>query len=144
MARRKVPGDTAMRRVKPSTPARRLKESGLIRGRTLDYGCGRGFDAKWLRAKRYDPVHQPDLPKGKFDTVLCTYVLNTITSYAERMEVLRLVRSLLRKDGRAFISVRRDVRGCRGTSCGWQGNVDVPGAISLWRNSNYEVYVIGK
>jgi 2-polyprenyl-3-methyl-5-hydroxy-6-metoxy-1,4-benzoquinol methylase len=135
---------TAIARKKPSLPARVLKQAGLLRGLVLDYGCGYGMDAEWLQADKYDPVHYDVAVFGRYDTILCTYVLNTIRLKADRAVVLEHVKCLLKSDGRAFITVRRDVRGCERTSKGWQCRVTVPGAISLWRCNSYEIYVIGK
>ena len=137
-------GSSAIHRTRLSTPARVIYHAGLIRGRLLDYCCGYGYDAKWFRSASYDPIHQPVLPKGTFDTVLCIYVLNTINNRAERDRVVERIRGLLRGRGRAFIAVRRDVKGFRLSSKGWQGGMDVPGGVSLWRNSRYEIYVIGR
>ena len=78
---------TAITRTKMSAPVKFLKGQGLLQGRTLDYGCGKGFDADVLQCSKYDPHFSPELPKGKFDTIICNYVLNVIES-----EVVRLSR----------------------------------------------------
>ena len=41
-------GHTAISRKAPSRPMRFLQEHDLLKGRMLDYGCGRGTDAKFL------------------------------------------------------------------------------------------------
>ena len=86
---------------------------GLLRGRVLDFGCGRGQDVERLakngvNIQGYDPHHQPDMPRGKFNTITCNYVLNVIDEH-ERLTVLVHIRSLLRKNGTAYITVRRDI-----------------------------------
>jgi len=88
--------------------------------RALYHGVGR--DAPGLAALRrrcravaaFDPYH-PDpavrrRPRGKFDRVLSIYTLNVLNS-SEGRRALADIHSLLRKDGRALIAVRRDV--CR-------------------------------
>lgn len=72
---------TAMHRKTKSLPLKIALENDLIKGRILDFGCGRGQDVKELKklkfdAYGYDPHWAPEKPKGKFDTVLMTYVVN--------------------------------------------------------------------
>jgi len=99
---------TAMARTKPSAPTRYLHESGLLRGRCLDYGCGRGKDANTYGMDRYDPHFFPSKPEGKYDTVTCTYVLN-ILDHEDVPKVLDALRALLAPGGNAYLSVRRDL-----------------------------------
>jgi SAM-dependent methyltransferase len=98
---------TAMRRSALSAPARYLSEHGLINGRALDYGCGRGFDAKALGLEKYDPYYEPTPPIGKYDTILCIYVLNVLPIEWQD-EILAKLRQLLAPSGKAYIAVRRD------------------------------------
>lgn len=103
---------TAIKRNRLSLPARYLLEHNLINGRVLDYGCGRGDDGYYLGQLgydfyNYDPHWQSIKPTGKFDTVLCTYVLNVLF-YEERLLVLQNIRQYMHDDSRCFISVRRD------------------------------------
>ena len=63
---------TAIKRTKLSVPIRGLDLKGK---RVLDYGCGRGSDADLLGADKYDPYYFPERPTGKYDVILCTYVL---------------------------------------------------------------------
>ena len=67
-----------------SYPTRRLLSMGLVRGRVLDFGCGTGIDVAFLRKQGlevtgYDPHYAPEPPDGRFDTILCHYVLNCIS-----------------------------------------------------------------
>ena len=106
---------TAMRRGKLSAPMRTIirMEKDLRVGsvlRCLDYGCGHGDDARELGMEMYDPHWFPEMPKGKFDIITCIYVLNTI-SKAKGEAVLKDIKKRLNPGGRAYIVVRRDVKG---------------------------------
>jgi len=86
----------------------------LIRGRVLDFGSGTGTDVKFLRKKQfdvtgYDPFYAPDYPTGQFDTILCHYVLNVLLP-EEQAHVLMAVSELLKPVGRAYFTVRRDIK----------------------------------
>jgi len=91
-----------------SLPARYLRDKGLIKNKILDYGSGRGKDAMELGADCYDPTFAPDPPTEKYDTILCTYVLNVVSKATEH-KVVEKVRGLLAEGGRAYFTVRRDV-----------------------------------
>ena len=102
---------TAITRSKPSKPFRLLHGSGLIQGETLDYGCGRGFDADWYKVDGYDPHYRPDstIFTKKYNTVVCNYVLNVVHR-DEAVEILNRIWNLLHIGGSAFITVRRDLK----------------------------------
>jgi len=116
---------TAIARRKPSKPIAALEKDGRIVGRVLDYGSGRGYDASYLGAECYDPHFEPVMPDGLFDTIVCNYVLNVIPSVEEREAVVADIRSRLKCDGRAYVSVRTDKGALNGyTKTGsWQGLV---------------------
>lgn len=61
-----------------------------------------------MRVDRYDPHYAPDYPRGKYDTILCTYVLNTVSLHQQR-KILDQLRGLLHPNGKAYLTVRRDV-----------------------------------
>jgi 2-polyprenyl-3-methyl-5-hydroxy-6-metoxy-1,4-benzoquinol methylase len=88
---------------------RELDTRNLLRGRVLDLGCGHGFDADYLKIDGYDPYHRPVLGKGKYDVITCNYVLNVISAW-ERKQVLAHIKQLLKKNGTAYITVRRDIK----------------------------------
>jgi len=134
---------SAIRRGGLSAPMRRLCEAELVVGRILDFGCGRGEDADIVGAEKYDSVSFPTKPEGTFDTITCTYVLNTIWLPWDRAQVIEEIRELLAPGGKSYVTVRRDIRGWRKTSWGYQIEVvlDEP---RLWRNCRYETYVIGR
>lgn len=109
---------TAVARKRPPKPLRRLRLTKC--DRALYHGVGR--DASGMAALRrhcrtvaaFDP-HHPDpstrrRPRGKFDRVFSVYTLNVLSSKQGR-QVLKDIHSLLKKNGRALIAVRRDV--CR-------------------------------
>ena len=117
---------TAIARTAPSAPLRWLESEGHLKGRVLDFGCGRGSDADWLQCDRYDPHYHPYLPTGKYDTVLCTYVFNVLPK-EEEYRLLTQILDLLRKDGTAYVSVRNDLKREGYTSRGtYQRFVDLP------------------
>jgi len=105
---------TVKERQWPSYPAKQLLQRGLIRGAVLDFGCGTGVDVAFLRQQGfavtgYDPHYAPDYPQGKFDTILCLYVLNVLLP-EEQAVVLMAVSELLKPSGCAYFAVRRDIK----------------------------------
>lgn len=132
-----------------SYPTRLLVEKKLIRGESLDFGCGFGKDVEELKAKGmditgYDPHYFPDYPTKTFDTILCHYVLNVLQSQ-EQARVLYQISKLLKFGGKAYFSVRRDI-----TNPGfrthfvhkvqtYQTNVILP-FESIFKNDNLEIY----
>lgn len=105
---------TAIKRVAMSSPARWLKEHGLLKGRILDYGCGYGCDTDELQKQGYDisgfDTHfRPTKPEGKFDTIICVYVLNVLQPL-EQADVLMNISQWLKPDGKAYFAVRRDLK----------------------------------
>jgi len=140
---------TVKERAQASFPVRHLLQNRLIHGRVLDFGCGLGADVTFLRGKGfdvtgYDPHYAPDPPQGKFDTILCLYVLNVLLP-EEQAHTLMAVAELLQPDGRAYFAVRRDIQkdGFRthlkhGTQV-YQCSVKLP-YRSILRNQNAEIY----
>jgi len=136
---------TATGRKGLSAPMRRLREAGLLEGRVLDFGCGRGQDADALGIQGYDPHWRTEKPEGRYDVVTCNYVLNVLRLRKEREMVVQEILGLLEQGGVAYFTVRRDIKGCYRTPKGWQVNVKaVAGAESLWKTAGYETFVIGR
>ena len=96
---------TAIARVSPPAPLQLLHDRGLLKGRTLDFGSGRGH---WYGMNTYDPHYQPRMPSGLFDTITCIYVLNVV-SEQEEANITHQVISKLKKGGTAYFAVRRDI-----------------------------------
>lgn len=139
---------TAISRKTRSVPAARLQKTGLIKGKVLDYGCGRGADIKFYAdAVGYDPYYRPDLKalKKKYDTVVCTYVANVL-NYMERRDLYRVLHKLAKGD--ILITVRRNIKKEGFTNKGtYQETVYVDRetkADLLWENSNYATYKLRK
>ncbi len=140
---------TAKERDKISMPARMIEQQGFIKGRVLDFGCGFGKDVEELKAKgyeieAYDPHYFPNYPEGKFDTILCFYVLNVLLP-EQQAQVMMQVSNLLKPSGKAYFSVRRDITqdGYRNhfkhQKPTYQCNVILP-FKSIFKNENTEIY----
>lgn len=141
---------TAIARKNASAPARWLVDQGLVPGpvyaaliRHLDYGCGRGRDADTFGWDGYDPYYAPTPPVGHYDSITCTFVLNVIESTVERKAVLRRIVSLLKDDGVAYITVRRDVKIGGYTSRGtYQENIILHDCEVVRETPGYCIYKI--
>ena len=100
---------TAISRTHLSTPTKWLKDNNLLVGNCLDYGCGRGYDAETLHIEKFDPYFFPTpLVRESYDTIICIYVLNVLTSKEQKL-TLYLIKGLLKKGGKAYFAVRRDI-----------------------------------
>ena len=113
---------TAMSRNSLSSAAKYLVEEDLLKGRVLDYGCGKGYDAKELRLYSFDPyytsctiIDKEGRPTWmqKYDTIMCNFVLNTLPK-DEWEVVLDNIKKLLAKRGTAYIAVRNDRKNLNG------------------------------
>ena len=133
---------TAIARTKPSAPMTLLNKQHRLTGRTLDYGCGRGFDADCFDMERYDPHYFPKEPDGLFDTITCNYVLNVI-SRTRQADVLSHIRSFLKPDGVAYVTVRRDITHDYKTKNSVQRVVRLPLPI-IEENDGYCIYFVLK
>jgi len=98
---------TARHRVKLSTPMKYLQGRVRLGHRTLDYGCGRGFDADQLGMDKYDPTFFKTVPTGKYDIVTCIYVLNVVDKPTQNV-ILENILCLLKDGGCGYVAVRRD------------------------------------
>jgi len=134
---------TAITRKQPSKPMQRLSSDKRLRGRTLDYGCGKGFDVEHFGIEGYDPHYQPDLPAGKFETIVCNYVLNVIESEKQRETVLDDIQNRLTDTGTAYVTVRNDKRALTGSKRGgtWQGYIELDFPV-VYRVAGFVTYRI--
>lgn len=133
---------TAIARSSASLPARWLAARGYLRGRKLDYGCGRGTDAMVFFMDGYDPHWFPQMPKGKYDTITCTFVLNTVEP-ADVQDIVLDIFNRLRPHGKAYITVRRDiVDGQLGRGC-FQRLVSLPFPV-VRETAAYCIYEVSK
>jgi len=134
---------TAIGRTQTSAPARLLISRGLVlpfSPKVLDYGCGRGLDAAVYGWDRYDPHYYPDARVfSDYQTILCSYVLNTLRK-REEGKILARIQSLLAPDGVAYITVRRNLKKDGFTSKGtYQRTVRLNLPI-VEENSDYCIY----
>ena len=133
---------TAITRKGPSIPARRLYKDGRLQGRVLDYGCGRGTDSEYYGIQGWDPYYRAEPhPSGKYDTILCTYVL-CILPPGEESKVISDIEALLKPGGRAYITVRNDIEKEEITSIAWRRPVNLKLAV-LYENTKYKTYILG-
>jgi diadenosine tetraphosphate (Ap4A) HIT family hydrolase len=105
---------TAIDRIKLSSPVQFLLNQNLLTGRIIDFGCGLGNDVKFLQQKGfditgYDPYYANTYPDGKFDTIVCCYVLNVLMPEIQA-DVLMNIAHLLKPGGKAYYAVRRDLK----------------------------------
>jgi ubiquinone/menaquinone biosynthesis C-methylase UbiE len=142
---------TAIARNQASVPVRWLNSKGLLRGRILDYGCGKGDIVRFLNppgAEQYDPYFHPEQPQGVFDTVYCGYVFNVIPREHHKT-LLRTLWRYLAPGGKAYITVRRDIQkslGQEGTTKSGteQYDVHLPLHTVAHKKNAFEIYVMRK
>jgi len=121
---------------------RKLEEAGLLKGKMLDFGCGKGIDADTYGMDKYDlHYNRVTLVDGIYDTITCNYVLNVIESNKERLAIQLAFDCLLKKGGIAYITVRRDIKTEGYTKRGtYQENIvlDLP---ILWETAGCCTYI---
>jgi DNA phosphorothioation-associated putative methyltransferase len=103
---------TAISRSKPSRPLKAAIHMNAVHGRVLDFGCGKGRDIAELqelgfKVVGYDPHFRPTKPRGRFQTVLMTYVVNVLQVKA-RNEALQEAWSYVKKGGRLIVTARTE------------------------------------
>ena len=140
---------TVKERTKESFPTRILFERNCLKGKILDFGCGLGTDVTFLKQNGfevigYDKYYFPEFPQEKFDTIICNYVLNVLLP-EEQTDVLMEVSHLLKPTGKAYFTVRRDVKkngfvyNPKRQATVYQCNVKLPFA-SIFQNEYCEIY----
>lgn len=128
-----------------SVPMRILngQHDAILANKTvLDYGCGRGEDADALKFKKFDPHFFPDMPEGRFDIVVNNYVLNVLP-IDKQDELIAKILAKVKVGGKAFITVRRDVKKEGFTSKGtYQRNVTLNFPVFFEKKGQYCIYEI--
>lgn len=120
----------------------------------LDFGCGRGDDARNLQKHKeryavwgwdpyWPPVPVPGLKTpNKFKTVLCTYVLNVLPTRTAMLNALEEATKRLKRDGYLVVTVRNDRKALKGwTKKGtWQCYVEFTGGADIC-TASYQMYI---
>ena len=134
------PHKTAITRSKLPVPTRDLLVQGCLKGDVLDFGCGKCHEINnsHFSCDGYDPYFRPIFPNKKYDTIVCNYVLNVVPPETQS-KILDEIRGLLKPNGVAYVSVRRDIKENYTTKDTEQYVVKLDCA-SLVRNSSYEIY----
>jgi SAM-dependent methyltransferase len=110
----------------------------------LDYGCGRGEDVDALHFAKFDPHFFPNMPEGQFDVVVNNYVLNVLP-IDKQDELIAKILAKVKTGGKAYITVRRDVKKEGFTSKGtFQRNVTLNYPIVLEKKGQFCMYVVTK
>jgi len=135
---------TAIKRNRLSAPATSLQKLGLLNGKVLDYGCGRGKDCEVLSIDGYDPFYQPIMPSGLYDTILCTFVLNVVNETTQEV-ILSNIHNLLTDNGKAYITVRRDIKQEGITRINtYQRNVVLDLPLLITKKDKFATYIMEK
>ena len=138
---------TAISRRSLSAPTKWLLDHDLIKGKVLDFGCGRGGDADRLRfdhgfeCGQYDPHYSPFYPlDGQYDTIICNYVLNTVPEQEATCILAKINHLYHFVGGVAYITVRRDIKKPGYTKIGtYQRNVKLDLPI-VHENKDFCIY----
>ena len=136
---------TAIGRKTLPAPTNYLLSSGLLKGRVLDYGCGR---CKKINTQNgihynYDPHYEPEGKQGQMNVILCNYVLNVV-NFKTRLDILQDLFHLLDNNGIAYLTVRRDITSDYNTKLGtFQYVVKLP-FETFHKTKTYEMYKISK
>ena len=95
---------TAISRKTGSRPLRDMIKRGHIKGRVIDYGCGKGADIEYMKNHGinvcgYDPWFFKDECKGLFDVVFCNYVINVVNNEENRKQLIHSLFSKCKSGG---------------------------------------------
>jgi SAM-dependent methyltransferase len=111
--------------------------------RILDYGCGKGTDADHFDYEKYDLYYFPEKPEGKFDAIVCNYVL-CVVEEKDQQAIIDDVMSMLNPGGWAYFTVRRDKKNLNGwTSRGtFQRYVELDMDVACEEKGRYIIYKV--
>lgn len=133
--------NSAISRKTMSKPTQWLLKNNLIKGKTLDFGCGKGKDADLLKCDRYDPYFFPNPPKNKYDTIICQYGLNILPP-KKRIKTINQMKNLINKNGSIFITVRRDIKTIKKGKGNTKQYPVYLNLRSIYHNANFEIYKV--
>jgi hypothetical protein len=122
-----------------------LKELNVIKGSTIDYGCGYGFDADLNNWDKYDPYYFENKLDKLYDTVVCINVLSAVSSKI-RNEIIESIREILNDEGTAYLCVPRNIP-ITGKLSGFHRrpqNYVVLTLNSIYKNKEIEIYSFKK
>ena len=102
---------TAIKRRTISAPVKYLLDKRFIiaTDKVLDYGCGHGFDCDKLGWDGWDPNHRPWDVQELYDVVASVYVANVLLD-EEIEDYIKSIHARLKRNGVAYIAVRRDIK----------------------------------
>jgi hypothetical protein len=133
---------TAIARRNATLPYRELSKVVEISHPALDYGCGKSIDYIFMHADRYDPHWHPEEPeKNYYKTIFCTYVLNVVRE-DEEADLINKILLCLAPGGKAYLTVRRDLKKDGETSRGYQRNVELDLPIIMEKRGAFCTYLM--
>jgi len=138
---------TAIKRNGASAPLKMFLKNKIFSPTSsiLDYGCGHGADVRELEGlgfnvTGYDPYWAP-IELIASDYITCTYVLNVVPE-DQRPEVILKIKNLLKPNGQALITVRRDFSKDYMTKKGPQFNVTLNLESIFHLKNRFETYLL--
>ncbi len=58
---------------------------------------------------RFDPYFYPEIKEKKYEVILCHYVINVVDE-EEQNQIIEHIKNLLAPEGKAYFTVRRDIK----------------------------------
>jgi hypothetical protein len=142
---------TALKRTKLSAPVKWLLKNVKFGFYRLDYGSGKSKDAFLINSlssydycTMYDPYYSPFgsiSERHKYHTILCTYVLNVVSAKTQA-KIIADIKKRLYKHGKAYFSVRSDIKGTIYSSKGtMQRQIEsIKGMKCIHSNSRFKIF----
>lgn len=143
---------TAIVRKGISQPVKKLLRYGTIRrvamderrDSVLDYGCGKGADAEYLRCDKFDPHYFPSEtmnPDG-YESIICTYVFNVVSEEDQEKIIRNIIKLLRNENSFLYVSVRMDIP-VEGTRTQRWVELGLP-FRNYYNSSKYRIYYASK